>query len=405
MEAALDAIDIFSPEHKRDPFPFYARLRAEAPVCRVKTRLMGPVWLITRYDDVVACLKDPDRFVKAPANAGLKRRKSMPRWLPESIKSLEQNMLDVDDPGHRRLRNLVNKAFSRRGIEGLKNKADAIAQDFLDRMADKGSADLLTDFALPFPLTVICELLGVPVADRDKFQRWTAKVLSSTSQLKMLLALPSALSFISYLKRLFRARRAAPQDDLITALVQAEVEGDRLNENELVAMVVLLIIAGHETTVNLIASGTLALLENPEQRLALADDPSLMTTAVDELLRYTSPVETATERYAAVDVEIGGVTIRRGDLVLAGIASANRDERTFAEPDRLNLARAPNPHVAFGDGIHYCLGYQLARMEAEIAFTRLLRQFPNLALAQPADELKWRGTLIVRGLAALPVTL
>ncbi len=313
-------------------------------------------------------------------------------------------MLDIDDPDHRRLRNLVNKVFSRRRVEALREKADAIAQDLLAPMSDKGSADLLASFALPFPLTIICELLGVPVADRDKFHKWSSAFLNTTSQLKMLLSLPSIFAFIGYLKRLFRTRRENPKDDLISALVQAEEDGERLTEYELVAMVIVLIIAGHETTVNLIASGMLALMQNPEQRRALVDDPSLMPTAIEELLRYTAPVETATERYATADVEMGGVTIKRGDLVLAVIASANRDERTFAEPDRLNLARDPNPHLAFGDGIHYCLGHQLARMEGEIAFTRLLRQFPNMALAVPVDELVWRETPVVRGLSALPVT-
>ncbi len=405
MPADLTSADIFSREHKRDPYPFYARLRAEAPVYQVKTPIFGPVWLITRYDDVVDCLKDADRFVKDPKNARVKNRKSMPRWLPASIKALEQNMLDIDDPGHRRLRNLVNKAFSRRRVEELRDKADSIARGLLARFPDKGSVDLVKSFALPLPLTVICELLGVPVADQNKFHKWSSAFLSTTSQFKMLRSLPYIFAFIGYLKRLFRARRAEPQDDLITALVQVEEEGDRLNEHELVAMVLILIIAGHETMVNLIASGTLALLENPVQRRALIDDPNLMGTAVDELLRYTAPVETATERYAAADVEMGGVIIRRGNTVLAAIASANRDDRKFVEPDRLDLARDPNPHVAFGDGIHYCLGHQLARMEAEIAFTRLWNQLPNMKLAVPVDKLIWRETPVARGLSALPVTL
>ncbi len=405
MTAALTSVDIFSPEHKRDPFPFYARLRANAPVRQIKTPLLGPVWLITRYDDVMACLKDADRFVKDPNNAGVTNRKAMPWWLPASVKALEQNMLDIDDPGHRRLRNLVNKAFSRPRIEALRERADAIARDLLARLTDKGAVDLVEHFALPFPLTIICELLGVPAADRHKFHKWSSAFLSTTSQLQMVLALPAVLAFIAYLQRLVARRRAKPGDDLITALVQAEEEGNRLNERELVAMIVILLIAGHETTVNLIGSGTLALLENPAQARALSENPSLMATAVDELLRYTAPVETATERYAATDISLGGATIRRGDLVLAVIASANRDERAFVEPDQLDLARAPNPHLAFGDGIHYCLGHQLARMEAEIAFTRLLAQFPNMRLAVPADQLVWRKTTTVRGLSALPVRL
>ncbi len=194
-----------------------------------------------------------------------------------------------------------------------------------------------------------------------------------------------------------------PGDDLVTALVEAGEEGDQLSEDELVAMIVLLIIAGHETTVNLIASGTLSLLENPDQQRHLVDDKAIMDTVIDELLRFTAPVETATERYATQNIELGGNVIRRADLVLAVIASANRDERVFATPDQFDMTREPNPHVAFDDGIHYCLGHQLARLEAEIAFTCLFERSPDLQLATPANELQWRETPMVRGLTALPV--
>ena len=221
----------------------------------------------------------------------------------------------------------------------------------------------------------------------------------------MLLSLPSIFAFVRYLKRMIADRRANPRDDLVTALVEAEEQGEKLTEDEIVAMMVLLMIAGHETTVNLIASGTLALLEAPDQKRHLIEDPALLPSAVNELLRFTAPVETATERYAAQDMEMCGANIARGDVVFAAIASANRDEREFADPDRLDLARNPNPNIAFGDGIHFCLGHQLARLEAEIAFRRLFERFPGLSLARPTENLQWRETPVVRGLKALPVRL
>ncbi|MGI9413613.1 MAG: cytochrome P450 family protein [Hyphomicrobiales bacterium] len=404
MSVDLGAVNIFSRDHKRDPFPFYARLRAQTPAARITAPVLGELWLITRYADVVECLKDAERFVKDPRNAGAKYRKTMPPWLPASIRSLEQNMLDTDDPAHRRMRALVNQAFSPRRVDMLSDRIEAIARDLLAGMERNAAPDLLRDFALPLPLTVICELLGVPKADRRKFHKWSTKIMGATSDLKMLLKLPSLFAIVGYLRRMCRARRERPRDDLVTALVEAGEDGDRLSEHELIAMILLLMIAGHETTVNLIASGTLALLEHPEQKLRLLENPALLGSAINELLRFTAPVEIATERYAVQDTEIGGVPIRRGDLVLAVIASANRDERVFTAPDRLDLSRDPNPHVAFGDGIHYCLGHQLARLEAETAFTCLFERFPNLQLAKPAEELLWRETPIVRGLAALPVT-
>ena len=405
MAVDLGAVNIFSSEHKRDPFPFYASLRAETPVAQLTAPVFGELWIVTRHDDVVACLKASDRFVKDPRNAGAKYRKTMPRWLPAGIRALEQNMLDTDDPSHRRLRTLVNQAFSRRHVEALRGRIETITDDLLSDIAQGGTVDLLKNFALPLPLTVICELLGIPAADRNKFHKWSSAFLSTTSDLKMLRSLPSILALVRYLKRMSRARRNDPANDLVTSLVEAEEQGDRLNEHELVAMIVILMVAGHETTVNLIASGTLALLEAPEQKRRLVEEPALTSSAVDELLRFTAPVETATERYATEDMELGGAKIQRGDLVLAAIASANRDERKFSTPDDLDLSRNPNPHVAFGDGIHFCLGHQLARLEAEIAFTRLFERFPGLKLVKPANELVWRETPVVRGLQALPVVL
>ena len=405
MSLDLGPVNIFAPEHKRDPFPFYARLRAEAPVARITAPVYGPVWIIAAHEDVVACLKAADQFVKDPQNAGGAHRKTLPGWLPATVRALEKNMLDTDDPSHRRLRALVNKAFSRRSIDALEDRIEEIADGLLSKLSAGETADLLKQFALPLPLTVICELLGVPTSDRHKFHKWSAAFLSTTSDWKMLLSLPSIFAFVRYLKRMIADRRANPRDDLVTALVEAEEQGEKLTEDEIVAMMVLLMIAGHETTVNLIASGTLALLEAPDQKRHLIEDPALLPSAVNELLRFTAPVETATERYAAQDMEMCGANIARGDVVFAAIASANRDEREFADPDRLDLARNPNPNIAFGDGIHFCLGHQLARLEAEIAFRRLFERFPGLSLARPTENLQWRETPVVRGLKALPVRL
>ncbi len=290
MSVDLGDVNLFSSEHKRDPFPFYARLRAETPVAQLTAPVLGKLWLVTRHEDVVACLRDSDRFVKDPRSSGARTRRTLPRWIPASLRALEENMLDVDDPSHRRLRALIDKAFSRRQVEVLRGRIETIADELLSDLAQRGTVDLLESYALSLPLTVICELLGIPRADRKKFHRWSAAFLSTTSNLKMVQSLPSMFAFVRYLKRMARSRRDAPVDDLVTALVEAEDAGDQLNEHELVAMIVLLVIAGHETTVNLIASGTLALLEAPEQQRRLVEEPPLIGSAVDELLRFTAPV-------------------------------------------------------------------------------------------------------------------
>jgi len=398
-------IDIYSAAHKRDPFPFYAFLRSRAPVFEVRLPVLKRAWLMTRYDDVVACLQDSDRFVKNPRNAGLSAPKSVPWWTPASLRALSQNMLDLDDPAHRRLRVLINKAFSRARIEQLRNRTEVLAESLVDRMCAKSKPDVIEDLALPLPLTVISELLGLPEESRAQFRKWTKVFLGARSELRMALSLPSIFALMRYLRSLVATRRRSPKDDLISALIAVEEGGDRLSENELIAMLVLLVIAGHETTVNLIGSGMLALMENQREKERLLGDFSLLGSAVEELLRFTAPVETATERYAAQDIDIHDTKIRRGDVVFPVIASANRDAEKFTEPDRLDVARKPNPHLAFGDGVHFCAGSHLARMEAEIAFGCLLRRLPQLSLACPAHELRWRAAPVVRGLESLPVVI
>jgi cytochrome P450 len=399
--------DLSSPRFKADPYPFYARLRAEAPVWRTTLPDKRSAWLVTRYEDVARVLKD-DTFAKDKLNAMDPGQRARMPWVPGFLKPLERNMLDLDDPDHARLRALVSKAFTPRLIEMLRGRIEALCEGLLDAMGRerrrKGGAELVADYALPLPATVIADLLGVPAEDHAKFHLWSSRLVSVSSRRDMLRAVPAALAFVRYLRQLIGRRRADPQDDLITALIRAEEAGDRLSEDELLAMAFLLLVAGHETTVNLIACGTLALLEHPEQANALRNDPSLTKLAVEELLRYTSPVEMATERYPRGDAEIGGVTIPRGELVLAVLGSANRDERRFEDPEVLDLARDPNRHLAFGrGGVHHCLGAPLARMEGQIALNAFLERFPEARLAVAPELLRWRRGMFLRGLERLPL--
>jgi cytochrome P450 len=399
----IAAPDLASPIFKANPHPFYAHLREVSPVWRTTLPDKRPAWLVTRYEDVAGVLKNKS-FAKDPLNAQDMEQRARNQWVPGFLKPLEQNMLDLDDPDHRRLRILVSKAFTPRLIERLRGRVEAICQELLDAMERKGSAELVRDYALPLPATVIAELLGIPASDHRKFHRWSNRIVSISSGRDVWRALPAAVAFVRYLRKMSERRRISPEDDLISALVQAEEEGHKLSQDELLAMSFLLLVAGHETTVNLIASGTLALIEHPEQLEEIEADPQLIKLAVEELLRYTSPVEIATERYAGQDLEVSGMEIPRGELVLAVLGSANRDERFFDEPDALHLGRDPNKHLAFGrGGVHHCLGAPLARMEGQIAITALLRRFPNLSLGAEAESLRWRRGLFLRGLEKLPV--
>lgn len=408
-QAPATLIDITSRAWKRDPFPEYARLRREQPVCKAKTG-QSEIWLVTRYDDVLAVLKDDIHFINNPSRVQSAGRHG--RGLenaPGFLKPLAANMLVVDDPDHARLRGLVHKAFTPQRIDQMQGRMVAICNELIDGMVQKGlrgrKIDLITDFALPLPLTVITELLGVPPEDRQKFHRWTSPMLLPPTALNHYRMLPAIWFFFRYLRQTFAKRRSDPRDDLLTALLQAEEAGDQMSEDELLAMVFLLLLAGHETTVNLIASGTLALLQFPDQLALLRQDPTLNRSAVEELLRYTSPAETASERYALKDLTLQGAAIQRGEQVLVALASANRDESVFPDPDTLDIRRQKNKHLAFGQGIHYCVGAPLARMEGAIAFNLLAQRLPKLRLAVPADQLKWRASDTVRGLEALPVQI
>jgi cytochrome P450 PksS len=395
-------VNIVSAEFKADPFPFLARLRASDPVYRTTLPDKTAVWLITRYDDVTALLRD-ERFTKNRRSALTKEQLRKLPWTPPMFRPLERNMLDLDPPDHTRLRSLVHKAFTPSLVEQMRSRTQAIADELLDRVVSRGEMDLIRDFALPLPMTIITEILGVPAKDHDKFHKWSKAVVSLSSPNPALRVLPAVWKFIRYLRRFFKLRRRDPQNDLVTALIKVEEAGDKLSEDELLAMVFLLLIAGHETTVNLIGNGTLALIENPSEMRKLQSEPSLVKPAIEELLRYTSPVLMTTERYARGNATIHDVTIPQGEMTLGVIGSANRDETVFDNPNELQITREPNRHLSFGQGIHFCLGAPLARMEAQIAFTTLLRRLPDLRLKNSPHSLRWRPSMILRGLSELPL--
>jgi cytochrome P450 len=396
-------VDVTDATFKANPFPFYAQLRAEAPVFPVKLPTKQRAWLITRYDDVLNALKD-ERFAKDPRNAMTPEQLKKLPWVPSMFKPLEHNMLDLDSPDHTRLRALVHKAFTPRLIEQMRDQIQALTDELLDGAEPNGGMDLIADFALPLPLTMIGRILGVPAQDNQKFHRWTKTLISGGTNRNLFVLIPSVMRFMGYLKKLIKERHAHPKDDLVTALVQAKDGGDQLSEDEILAMIFLLLIAGHETTVNLIGSGSLVLLEHPDQLEKLRNEPALIKTAIEELVRFVCPVEMATERYAREAITIAETTIPRGELVMAVIGSANRDANAFDHPDSLDITRKNNKHLAFGHGAHFCLGASLARLEGQIAISTLIQRIPNLRLNIALDQLPWRGTFVLRGLEALPVS-
>ena len=402
--SSIENVDLTGPEFRADPYPFYARWRAAAPVFRTKLADKQNAWIVTRYDDVLTVLKD-ERFAKDKTKALSSDQLARLPWTPSIFKPLERNMLDVDQADHTRLRNLVHQAFTPRLIENMRERVQALTDELFDTVEPRGRMDLIHDYALPLPATIIAEILGAPARDRHRFHRWSNAMLSAKpSTWGKLRVIPHVVAFMRYIRKMCRMRQMHPRDDLISALVQAREAGDRLSEDELMSMIVLLLVAGHETTVNLIGNGVVALLEHPAEVERLRNDPALIKPAIEELLRYDAPVQLATERYTREQVTIAGTTIPRGELVFAGLASANRDERQFEQPDTLQIERDPNRHLAFGQGVHFCLGASLARLEGQIAINTLLRRAPELRLAVAPERLRHRPGLILRGLESLPVT-
>ncbi|ULL18732.1 cytochrome P450 [Paenibacillus sp. H1-7] len=406
----ITSSDFTSPETMRDFFAFYHRLvEQQEPLYRLDDFFgMGGAWIAFRHDDAAAVLKDP-RFLKdmrklmpQQDQAGSAATNASVNKLIEWMKHMP-NMLSVDPPDHTRLRRLASKAFTPQMIEGLRPRIQQIADELLDRVEGQGRMELVADFAYPLPIMVISEMLGIPASDQNRFREWTQRLGKAALDPRDSDAVTTALDeFIQYIKGLLDDKRRNPGNDVTSGLVQAFDEGDRLSENELLSTIWLLITAGHETTVNLIGNGVLALLQHPEQMNLLRENPSLLPSAVEELLRYAGPIM-ITSRFAGEDVIIHGKTIRKGEMVVVSIAGANIDPHKVANPETLDITREENEHLAFGKGIHHCLGAPLARLEGQIAFGTLLRRLPNLQLATGSEPLEYHFSTL-RSLVRLPVT-
>ena len=391
-----------------DPYPRYAELRRFAPVAPAYSKQMlgGAGYLLTRHEHVLLLHNDV-RFSSDPTSQG---SSFLVRHLPRMFRLLMSSMVYKDDPDHARLRRLVNKAFTPRTVQQLAGEIERIVTDLVDKVAKRGSdtVDLVEEVAVPLPLSVISTMLGVGDAERDEFhvlmERFVVR-LGSGSAATAVRAIPTARKLYAVLERLAAQRRAEPDDGLISALLLASEDGDSLSDEEVMAMIFLVMLAGHDTTANLIGSSALALMEHPDQAERLRDEPDLLPTAVEELLRFTTPVPCGAARTLLEDVEIEGTTMPRGSKVLGMIISANRDEAVFEQPDALDLGRDPNRHLTFAFGKHFCLGNQLARLEGQLAMGELVRRFPHMRLAVPRDTLKYKPVQSLRGFHNLPVTL
>ena len=380
----------------QDPYPVYAALRARGAPHR--SRLVN-AWLVARHADADAILRDHRTFANDPRVGTLTRRQQA--MLPPED---EYSMAILDPPDHTRLRALVNKAFTSRAVNALEARIRAIAAELLDAVDDPGGFDLMAAFARPLPIIAIAEMLGVPAEDRDRFRLWSAQrarlVEPTVSRRERAVAQAASREFDAYFRAAVAQRRSAPRDDILSALAHADDGGERLSEREMLNLLRLLLIAGNETTTNLIGNGMLALLASPDQLARLRGDPGLVPATVDELLRFDSPIQMTLRRVRA-DAAVNGVEVRPGDNIAVLLGAANRDPDVFEEPDRLDVGRAPCPHLSLGRGIHHCLGAQLARLEGRIAFEMLLERFARIELvgARP----KFHHGVVLRGLRSLPL--
>ncbi|MBA3268767.1 MAG: cytochrome P450 [Acidimicrobiia bacterium] len=381
-------------EYRSDPYPLYDWVRENQPIHRAA----DGNWVLVRYADASAVLRD-SRF------------SNNPEWLgPDAVNASSVRvvgsrvMMFLDPPDHTRLRSLVSKAFTPKVVESLHPRVQAIVDESLDAVAGKGEMDVLADLAYPLPTTVICELLGIPLADRELFKDWSADAsrlldgyVDDDAQVR---GMAATMHLGQYFTDLIEQRRADPRDDLLTAMIAAEEDGAKLTHEELLTTAILLLLAGFETTMNLVGNGMFMLLRHPDELARLRDDPSLDRTAIEELLRFEGPVH-ITARIATTDIEVGGQPIRKGEQIAVSIAAANRDPDQFPEPNRLDVGRTDNRHLAFAAGAHFCLGASLARLEARAAITTLIRRFPDIHLLN--EEPQWRDHFVVRGLKELRV--
>lgn len=402
--------DLLSQATKLDPITFFTHLREQGPLINLATPLsmgMGESWISTTYDDAIAILKDP-RFIKdmqklsAPEDGQASSGENAS--MIQQFLTWRRDMLTVDPPDHTRLRNLASKAFTPRMIEQLRPRIQQITDKLLDAIQAQERMDLIADFAFPLPITVISEMLGIPREDRPQFRIWSRSILTATMESVSTEKVEALETFVQYIKGFIAEKRAHPGNDLTSSMIQTEERGDTLSETELISTIFLLIIAGHETTVNLIGNGMLALLQHPDQIDLLRADHSLLPATIEELLRYTAPVSLSSLRWAGEDIPMHGQIIRKGQMVFVSLIGANTDPQQFSDPAVLNILRQEKQHLAFGKGIHYCLGAPLARLEGQVAIGTLLQRLPNLQLEGLSEQLTWIQSPILRGLTSLPVT-
>ena len=399
-------IDLIGPEAALDPYPLYEQVRAHDPVHWNKS---DDNWYIMRYADLISTIKDErlssERIQAKSRSLSTEAREKVSPF----IDAISSWMLESDPPSHTRMRGLVNKAFTPRMIESMRSRIQTLVDGMLDKVQGNGRIDVIADLAVPLPGIVISDMLGVPEEDQPQFKKWSNDIAigvagsdSAGSMIERLqMGQRSLLELSDYFRGVVERLRGHPQDNLLSSLVEAEEAGDKLTEVELIANCVMLMFAGNETTTNLIGNGTLALLQNPEQKQMLQEDGGLIGPAVEEFLRFDSPVQ-KTRRTATADIELAGRTIKSGDLVSLCYGSANRDPEQFEEPNRLDITRADNRHLSFAQGIHYCLGAALARMEGQIAIGTLLNRMPDIKLE--TEELERNPSLVLWGLKALPVS-
>lgn len=399
-----DSFDILSAKFHSNPFTTFDRMRAEGPVVHMELPIVGKTWLAVTHESCASLLKNHENFARDPANAGSNTQKRILRILPRTIGILALNMLGHDDPEHRRLRGLVDQAFQRLTIEALKPMITEIADRLLDKLEGRTEADLMAEFCRDLPLSVICAMLGLPERDHDRFKNWLGGLKDTANIGAVIRAIPGVVRVVRYLRRISRPEGGSLPDGLIAALRGAKLEEGTLSEDELVSMIILLFGAGQETTTHLISGGLFALLSHKDQLHELRSNYGLMPMCVEECLRYVSPVQMTKPRFAVRDMIWQGRQFHRGDMFAGLLAAANCDPARFEHAHTFNIMRHPNPHLSFGTGVHFCLGFQLARAETAIAFERIFTRFPNMRLsAEP--NIEWHRRLGIRALARLPVRL
>jgi cytochrome P450 len=404
-QAAALKFDLVSAASKRNPHPVWAAMREAGPVVRARIPFFGSAWMTTTHAATLAMVKDNSLFIQEARHAGRKGVAGFGWWMPKVMTLLADNMLLKDEPDHRRLRKLVDKAFQRRDILAMRGDIETVADRILDGLEGADEIDLVEEFSRRLPMEVICELLGLPLPDRPLFSRWARTSMAIKGPVSLYMAANGFDRMIGYLRGQIDECRRSPRKGLISELVRAEEDGDQLSEDELVSMVFLLLIAGFETTTHLISDSVVALEQHPEQKAWLLADPAgRIERAVEELARFNSPVQSTKARYVAQDAVFFGQSLKRGEIILALVGAANADPAEFDQPDQLRLDRFPNQHLVFSSGIHFCLGMQLARVETQSALTRLYARHPNLSVSA-LDRLDWMERFGLRGLKALPVRL